>query len=427
MVRSAMFYGLPLRAVLSVVVLTTPARSWTQSEPALPTDARLSVLINRLTTAKEPRARLTAALALGPYGDPASVPALCAALSDEEQLVRIASAKALDQIGDITAIGCLERATGAAATTDAIATALSSLKRLREQEPWLYVRLAAVDNRAGLTHYQVALLEDRLKKRLVRKGAILAPADETPAAAAKQLAETKLRGVMVTATVEKYDAGLSLRLAVVSYPEKQSIGHLAFRAKTGPVEAAIQALVPKAVDECTSALGSGLEGAPTVVAVSDDAQAVVMADDHTLADGPSKTPRGAMEKALLYAHSWFRWLLNLVGLAALLRALLTLASKRPWTDRDRAFQVAFIVALDVQVIFGTVLWFVSPNRMDSAHATIAVFSLLVVHAVSAIAGKTTEPIRRAQLWAYAAITGFTLLLAANLWPGAHDAPLFRLL
>jgi hypothetical protein len=64
---------------------------------------------------------------------------------------------------------------------------------------------------------------------------------------------------------------------------------------------------------------------------------------------------------LLFAHSWLRWIVLLAGLAALVRAVTGVSTRRPWTPLDDRGGMLFTAALDLQMLIGLVLYaFLSP-------------------------------------------------------------------
>jgi hypothetical protein len=68
-----------------------------------------------------------------------------------------------------------------------------------------------------------------------------------------------------------------------------------------------------------------------------------------------------MYTALLFIHSWIRWLVILSGLAALGGAVGGLSSRRAWLPVDNARLAIFGTSLDVQLLLGLILYiFLSP-------------------------------------------------------------------
>jgi uncharacterized membrane protein len=68
-----------------------------------------------------------------------------------------------------------------------------------------------------------------------------------------------------------------------------------------------------------------------------------------------------MYDLLLFAHSWLRWIVLLAGLAALVRAMTGVSTRRPWGPLDDRGGMWFTAALDLQMLLGLVLYaFLSP-------------------------------------------------------------------
>lgn len=66
-------------------------------------------------------------------------------------------------------------------------------------------------------------------------------------------------------------------------------------------------------------------------------------------------------------HNLNRWIIALLLLWVLVRALMGLRFRRPWESSDRKAATALTAALDLQLLIGAVLYFISPS-------TSAVFS-----------------------------------------------------
>src|SRR5262245_45187668 len=63
-----------------------------------------------------------------------------------------------------------------------------------------------------------------------------------------------------------------------------------------------------------------------------------------------------MYSGILLIHSWLRWAVLLLGLAAFARALTR--AHRPWTPTDQSVGRWFTITLDVQILLGALLYFV---------------------------------------------------------------------
>ena len=63
-----------------------------------------------------------------------------------------------------------------------------------------------------------------------------------------------------------------------------------------------------------------------------------------------------MYDALLLVHSWLRWAVLLLGLYAFARAASSRFTRRPWTPADDAAGRSFVISVDLQVLFGLLIY-----------------------------------------------------------------------
>lgn len=149
---------------------------------------------------------------------------------------------------------------------------------------------------------------------------------------------------------------------------------------------------------------------------------------------------------VLVAHSWLRWAVLLLGLAALVRSAQGWAQRRPWTATDRKISAAFVGSLDTQLLLGLLLYVVlSPLRPTSMAALKAampvaalrffavehIFAMIVAVAVAHIASsrakRAADPTARHRRMALGVLFALLLVLAAIPWPFLpYGRPLFRL-
>jgi hypothetical protein len=152
-----------------------------------------------------------------------------------------------------------------------------------------------------------------------------------------------------------------------------------------------------------------------------------------------------MHTATLFLHSWLRWVVIVLGLLAVLRALAGRSGGRPWSPSDASAGRFYTIALDVQVLLGLLLYFVFGNLvslaredMGRAMATPAIRFWLVEHLTGmlvavAIAHVGTARVRKAasdsaRFSRAALFYGLSLVavLLSNPWPGMAAArPLLR--
>lgn len=67
-----------------------------------------------------------------------------------------------------------------------------------------------------------------------------------------------------------------------------------------------------------------------------------------------------MYDLLLLAHSWLRWLVLLAALMAIARAIGGVNTRRPWTPLDDRAGMWLTASLDLQLLLGLILLFLSP-------------------------------------------------------------------
>lgn len=147
---------------------------------------------------------------------------------------------------------------------------------------------------------------------------------------------------------------------------------------------------------------------------------------------------------MLLIHSWLRWITLLLACAATINAARPPVAP-PAPLRGRWWDTFFMLAVDIQVVFGLVLYFgLSPfttramENFGSAIHNPAIRYWAVTHAgvmfaavvlvrvgrVMAMNAGTPAAARRRRLICFAAAT--ILMIAATPWTGmAHGRPLFR--
>lgn len=153
----------------------------------------------------------------------------------------------------------------------------------------------------------------------------------------------------------------------------------------------------------------------------------------------------AMYTTVLFAHSWLRWAVILLGLFALVRAITGSAARRPWQALDDRVGLAFIIAIDVQILLGLLLYFVLSPITEAAMADFGAAmgnSVLrfwgVEHVFGTVVGaflahrgrvrvrKVADEGRKHKAAAVFIVLALVAILASLPWPGTpHARPLFR--
>jgi uncharacterized membrane protein YozB (DUF420 family) len=147
---------------------------------------------------------------------------------------------------------------------------------------------------------------------------------------------------------------------------------------------------------------------------------------------------------VLALHSWLRWLVLALGVTAVAQSVRATRAQEALTPRGRKWAVAYVAALDTQLLLGFVLYLgVSPLAPTSGEAFrnamkvpvlrfFAVEHLVLMIAAVALAHVASVRARKAPAEGHrrlAAGMGASLLalLAGIPWPlFAHGRPLFRL-
>lgn len=146
---------------------------------------------------------------------------------------------------------------------------------------------------------------------------------------------------------------------------------------------------------------------------------------------------------VLNVHSWLRWAVIIAGLWTILRAVLP--GPRPWTPADDRSVRVFLIAIDVQMLLGLLLYFVlSPftrQAMADMGAAMKVAGLrffVVEHTFGMLVGVALAHIgaarikkapleRRHRVAAIYFVLALLAILASIPWPGLPAGrPLFRL-
>ncbi len=136
-----------------------------------------------------------------------------------------------------------------------------------------------------------------------------------------------------------------------------------------------------------------------------------------------------MYPLLLALHNTMRWVVVVLALWALWQAWSGWLGKRDYTATDRRSALFFTISLDIQVVLGLILYFISPittqamSDMGAAmsaggatrfytveHATMMIIAVVLAHVGSAIARRGTDAVKKhrsAAIW-------FTLAVLAVL-------------
>jgi len=144
--------------------------------------------------------------------------------------------------------------------------------------------------------------------------------------------------------------------------------------------------------------------------------------------------------ALLFIHSWLRWIVLALIVISLVRAIRGGA----WTDGHSKLRLATVASFDAQVLLGIILFVVSPMTPKSGaamgaymkvsalrfftieHQFAMLIALAALHIGSVKSKKADDDRGRHKAWALAAGLALFFVLAGIPWPFLPYArPLFR--
>jgi hypothetical protein len=152
-----------------------------------------------------------------------------------------------------------------------------------------------------------------------------------------------------------------------------------------------------------------------------------------------------MYPTVLLLHSWLRWAVILLGLAAAIRALTGAARGRPWVAADDRTSRLFVHALDLQLLLGLVLYFLLSPITKAAlsdfggamkvsamrfwaleHWLGMVIGITLAHIGIARARRISDGRRRHRVLAVFFVLALIAILASVPWPGTPNGrPLIR--
>jgi len=152
-----------------------------------------------------------------------------------------------------------------------------------------------------------------------------------------------------------------------------------------------------------------------------------------------------MYTATLLLHSWLRWVVIVLGLLAVVKAITGRSSGRAWSPAEARAGRLFAIALDVQVLLGLLLYFVFSNLLSVAredmgramasptirfwlveHLTGMLVAVALAHIGSVRVRKaSTDAVKYGRAALFYGLALLAVLLASP-WPGLpHARPLFR--
>lgn len=152
-----------------------------------------------------------------------------------------------------------------------------------------------------------------------------------------------------------------------------------------------------------------------------------------------------MYAAVLFLHSWLRWLVLAAALVVLIRSLRGWLGSRPWTATDTSAGRIFTIVLDVQFLLGLILYAgLSPitwaalSDMGAAmrdglmrywaveHAFGMIAAVVIVHVGLSRARRASTGIARHRGVAISVAVAVLIVLVTMPWPfSSYARPLLR--
>jgi len=152
-----------------------------------------------------------------------------------------------------------------------------------------------------------------------------------------------------------------------------------------------------------------------------------------------------MYNAVLFLHSWIRWVVLVAGVLAIVRAFRGAGSGATFGPSDRRAGVIFVASMDLQFLLGLLLYGVLSPITSAAfqnfgaamkdsvlrffaveHTMLALAAVVLAHIGSARAKRAPSDRARFRAMAIFFTIALVLLLVAIPWPGrTMGRPLFR--
>lgn len=123
-------------------------------------------------------------------------------------------------------------------------------------------------------------------------------------------------------------------------------------------------------------------------------------------------------------HNYWRWVVLLVGLAAIVLAIMSSTGNRPWDSLSERFTLFFTIAMDIQVLIGLVVW-ISEGRWSGdlflgyIHPFLMLGAVALAHVGRARADRAKTDSDRGRQAAIFFVASFVVVLLAipfAAWP-----------
>jgi len=147
-----------------------------------------------------------------------------------------------------------------------------------------------------------------------------------------------------------------------------------------------------------------------------------------------------MYSFLLPLHSILRWVVLILGVITIGRALIGWLGRKPWTALDNRLSSFFTIGFDIQILAGLILYFISPTNQTALqnfgaamgnadlrffaveHIFLMILALGIAHAGRTLSRKAKDAFKKHRNAALFYILAILIVLAAIPWA---TRPLFR--
>lgn len=138
---------------------------------------------------------------------------------------------------------------------------------------------------------------------------------------------------------------------------------------------------------------------------------------------------------LVTIHSLLRWAIVLTGIWAIIRAIKGVSGNSAYTSADKKAGLFFMISLDIQLLVGIVLYFISPMAMKAfqsmggevmrqapyryfavEHAFAAIIAIALVHIGRSKVKKATSDAQRHKLSLIFFLLALVILASRVPWP-----------
>jgi len=123
-------------------------------------------------------------------------------------------------------------------------------------------------------------------------------------------------------------------------------------------------------------------------------------------------------------HSYWRWVVLLVGLAAIVLAVMAMTGRRPWDGLSDRLSLFFTITMDIQLLIGIVVW-ISEQKWSGdvmlgyVHPLAMIAAVGLAHLGRVRADKEREDRLKGQQAALFFVASFVVILIAiplGSWP-----------